>query len=141
MVYKTDGSSHRDGVANEHTTVQFINEKSTILRETLLGPDHRLVQVGGTKTKIDAQVVGPDGSSESISISIKNHKGANGTFDWMNTTAYTDAVKEALKEFKAAGKVDRRAFNAIFSTHLHGVGDETIQSLLRKFAQENPGFL
>ena len=142
MVYRTDGSSHHDGVANEHASVQFINEKSKTLRQELLPADHLLRQVGGTKTKIDAQVVGPDGSCcESFSISIKNHKGANGTFDWMNTTMHTDAVKEALKEFKAAGNADRRAFNAIFSTHLHGIGDEVIRSLLNKCAQENPPWL
>lgn len=142
MVYKTDGSPHWDGVANEHAVVQFINEKSKTLRQELLPPAHVLRQVGGTKTKIDAQVVGPDGSCyEGVSISIKNHKGANGTFDWMNTTAHTDAVKEALKDFKTAGNADRRAFSAIFSGHLRGVGDEVIQSLLRKCAHENPPWL
>lgn len=142
MVYKTDGSSHRDGVANEHASVEFINEKSKAIRQELLPVGHLLRQVGGTKTKIDAQVVGPDGSCcESISISIKNHKGANGTFDWINTTAHTDGIKAALKEFRAAGNADRRAFNAIFSTHLREVDDVVIRSLLNKCAHENPPWL
>jgi hypothetical protein len=142
MGFKTDGSPHHSGVANEHATVNFINEKSVTLRAALIPAGHTLVQVGGTKTKIDAQVIDPDGNCiEQFTISIKNHKGQTGTFDWINTTEHTDSVKSALKEFKAAGRVDRPVFNAIFASHLKQVDDVVIRLLLSKCAIENPQWL
>jgi hypothetical protein len=142
MVYKTDGSSHHAGVANEYATVKFINEKSTIIRNVLVPPDCTMKCVGGTKTKIDAKIVGPDGAdSKNLTISIKNHKGKNGTFDWINTTEHTEAVKAILKEFKAGGVADRERFKDIFNTHLKTIGDATIRALLQKCADENPGWL
>ena len=142
MVYLTDGSSHRNGVANEHATVDFINRRSVAIRAALVPPGHALVQVGGTKTKIDARVIKPDGNcANEITISIKNHKGSNGTFDWMNTTDHTEEVKEALKAFKSAGQENRIMSDSIFADHLKRVGDETIRSLLRKCAADNPEWL
>jgi len=142
MVYKTDGSSHHSGVANEHATVKFINEKSRIIHDVLVPPDCTMKGVGGTKTKIDAQIVDPSGAvSKDLTISIKNHKGKNGTFDWINTTEHTEGVKSALKEFKAAGVPDRKLFNSIFGDHLKMTGDATIRSIIQKCASENPGWL
>ena len=142
MVYLTDGSSHRNGVANEHATVDFINTRSVTIRDALVPPGHTLVQVGGTRTKIDARVVNPDGNyGAEITISIKNHKGVSGTFDWINTTEHTEEVKTALREFRIAGVPNRQAFNAIFTDHLKLVGDATIRSLLLKCATENPEWL
>lgn len=142
MVYLTDGSSHRNGVANEHATVDFINTRSVTIRDALVPPGHTLVQVGGTRTKIDARVVNPDGNyGAEITISIKNHKGVSGTFDWINTTEHTEEVKKSLKEFRIAGVPNRQAFNAIFTDHLKLVGDATIRSLLLKCATENPEWL
>lgn len=142
MVYKTDGSPHHSGVANEHATVNFINQKSITIRAALVPAGHALVQVGGTKTKIDARVIDPDGNCvEQFTISIKNHKGKNGTFDWINTTEYTDSVKSAMKEFKAAGRADRSVFNSILASHLKQVDDVVIRSLLCKCATENPQWL
>jgi len=143
MVYKTDGSPHHSGVANEHATVNFINEKSVTLRAALIPAGHTLVQVGGTKTKIDARVIDPDGNCiEQFTISIKNHQGWNGTFDWINTTEHADALKEDLKAFKAAGVTDdRKSFNAIFSRHLKSIDSDVIRSILQKCADENPRWL
>lgn len=142
MVYKTDGSSHHSGVANENKTVDFINEKSKIIRDVIIPDGHTLIKVGGTKTKIDAQVVDSDGHvAKDLTISIKNHKGKNGTFDWINTTEHTEPVKALLKELKAGGVADRKRFNSIFNTHMKTIGDETIRSLLQKCADENPGWL
>mgnify|MGYP006269398191 CR=1 FL=1 len=142
MVYKTDGSSHHNGVANEKSVVEFVNNKSVFIRPVLVPEGHALKQVGGTKTKIDAQVVDPDGKCVSdLAITIKNHKGLNGTFDWLNTTENTERVKERLKEFKAAGQPCRKTFNEIFASHLKSVDDSVIRSLLRKCADENPSWL
>jgi hypothetical protein len=142
MVYLTDGSSHHNGVANEHTTVDFINRRSVAIRAALVPAGHTLVQVGGTKTKIDARVVKPDGNcANEITISIKNHKGSNGTFDWTNTTDHTEEVKEALKEFRKAGVPNHHVFNSIFATHLKNTDDRTIRSLLQKCATKNPEWL
>lgn len=142
MVYRTDGSSHRDGVANEQSTIDFINTKSTSIRSALCHPDHTLVQVGGTRTKIDAHVVDLDGNSvKELAISIKKHSGRNGTFDWVNTTQHTDEIRTALQEFKKAGKADRTTYNSLFAAHLRAIDDATIRSLLGKCARDNPPWL
>lgn len=142
MGFKTDGSSHHGGVANEHMTVNFINKKSETIRAALVPVDCSIVHVGGTKTKIDAQVTGLDGNCvEKITISIKNHKGRNGTFDWINTTEYTESIKKTLKKFRAAGRADRLLFNLLFSAHLKRVGNDVIRALLTKCAAQNPKWL
>ena len=142
MVYKTDGSPHHLGITNEHTTIEFLNNKSTVIRSILCPPGYFFVQIGGTRTKIDANIRDSNGNCEKdISISIKNHKGTNGTFDWVNTTENTEVVKTALANFKITGSTDRKTFNLIFSSHLKTVDDTIIRSILLKCASENPPWL
>jgi hypothetical protein len=155
MVYLTDGSSHRNGVANEHATVDFINRRSVAIRAALVPPGHTLVQVGGTRTKVDARVIKPDGNcGAEITISIKNH--TKGTFDWTNITrieGVPSSLKEELKRFKAGcvpypktreeAEPFRDSFNDIFSQALKSLenDDAFIRSVLRSCYEKNPEYL
>lgn len=71
-MFKTNGSTHHEGVSNEHATIDLLNEFSVY-------PDS-VTHLGGTKHKADA-MAGEKG------ISIKHKAGLkNGSFDWVNTS-------------------------------------------------------
>src|SRR6056300_1329266 len=76
MGYKTDGSSHHDGVNGEHSLIHMINTdpKFSCVREKLGKLEHR----GGTKNTADAV------SDRGLRISIKTKNSNNGSFDWLN---------------------------------------------------------
>lgn len=94
--YRTDGSSHHNGVKNEQATVVHLNSTSEsnirkFFEEAKGSKDIRFVHKGGTRTKTDMQVVHEDNLSKGkvieeskvlANISVKNHK--SGTFDLHN---------------------------------------------------------
>ena len=144
MGYPTDGSSHANGVANEHETVRFINEDSLILKAALC-PDETMVQVGGTGTKVDAIVGGRD-----FTISIKNHK--TGTFDWLNTTRYSrilDEAKEGLASLKNSASVTtkteaeryRAPIAQIYRANLEKICSDEIREILSNCYAEYPDYV
>ena len=71
-MFKTNGSTHHQGVKNEYATIDLLNKYGVYAEDV----SHR----GGTKQKADA-VAGKKG------ISIKHKAGLkNGSFDWVNTS-------------------------------------------------------
>lgn len=87
MAFKTDGSVHHGGIANELQTIDTLNRLG-IYSETV---EHR----GGTQQKADA-VAGDRG------ISIKRKQGAKvGSFDWVNTTKVPSAISTKFDGFRA----------------------------------------
>ena len=71
-MFKTNGSTHHQGISNEHATIDLLNEFAVY--------DTKVKHKGGTKFKADA-VAGEKG------ISIKHKAGLkNGSFDWVNTS-------------------------------------------------------
>jgi hypothetical protein len=96
MPFRTDGSSHADGVANEHNIIDTMNENPTNLINFALAAHHQSpvqswAHQGGTGSKADAIVTLENG--EAKSVSIKNH-GGSGTFDWLNTTLLPEALAQ-----------------------------------------------
>ena len=76
-MYKTNGSTHYEGIANEHAVIDILNDRNYF--------DCPVTHLGGTKNKADAM-------AGSVPISIKRKKGlANGSFDWINTSN-TDGI-------------------------------------------------
>ena len=72
-MFKTNGSTHHEGIANEHHCIALLNDRNYF--------DCPVTHLGGTKHKADAM-------AGSIPISIKRKKGlANGSFDWVNTSS------------------------------------------------------
>ena len=103
MGFKTDGSVHTNGIANEVNTIAVLNRLG-IYSDTV---EHR----GGTQQKADA-VAG------SIGISIKEKmKGIGvGSFDWCNTTKMPmslsskfDTFKSIVSELRTLSEAERRA--------------------------------
>ena len=80
MTFQTNGSVHHSGVANEHDTIDLLNDHQ-VFTETV-------THLGGTRNKADAMA----GTKR---ISIKHKAGLkNGSFDWVNTSK-TDTLIDA----------------------------------------------
>ena len=119
--YRTDGSSHHNGVKNEHATVGHLNSNTDsnirkFFEEANGSKDIRFVHKGGTRTKTDIQVVHEDNLFEGkvieeskvlANISVKNHK--SGTFDLHNggrkdyPLSQQKKVKEEITKVKEEG--------------------------------------
>jgi hypothetical protein len=96
MPFRTDGSSHADGVANEHNVIDSMNANPANLINFALAhvhgsPVQSWSHQGGTGSKADAFVNFENGQEKDVSI--KNH-GGSGTFDWLNTTHLPDALSQ-----------------------------------------------
>ena len=71
-MFKTNGSTHYEGIANEHSVIELLNNRNYF--------DCPVTHLGGTKNKADAM-------AGDVPISIKRKKGlANGSFDYLNTS-------------------------------------------------------
>ena len=71
-MFKTNGSTHYEGIANEHAVIELLNNRNYF--------DCPVTHLGGTKNKADAM-------AGNVPISIKRKKGlANGSFDYLNTS-------------------------------------------------------
>jgi 6-pyruvoyl-tetrahydropterin synthase len=94
MVFKVDGSSHRNGINGEHKLIHMINTDPRFLcvREKLGKLEHR----GGTKITADAV------SDTGLRISIKTKNSDGGSFDWLNKSYIheDDGSKELLNDIK-----------------------------------------
>jgi len=85
-MFKTDGSVHYSGIANEGKTVQILNEINYF--------DDEVKTVGGTKHKEDA-IAG------SLKLSVKDKKKlSSGSFDWVNTSRYNHIFNTHFDGFK-----------------------------------------
>jgi hypothetical protein len=96
MPFRTDGSSHADGVANEHNIINTMNANPVNLINFALAHNHgspvqNWSHQGGTGSKADAFVNFDNGQEKDVSI--KNH-GGSGTFDWLNTTHLPNALSQ-----------------------------------------------
>ena len=94
MAFKTDGSVHYSGIANEGKTAQILNSINYF-------PDE-VITVGGTKHKEDA-VAG------SLKVSAKDKKRlSSGSFDWLNTSRYNSLFGTHFDWFKDMIKILRK---------------------------------
>ena len=77
-MFKTNGSTHHNGIANELATIDLLNQHRVFAEA--------VTHLGGTKHKADAMA----GSKR---ISIKHKAGLkNGSFDWVNTSRTDDLL-------------------------------------------------
>ena len=94
MGFKTDGSVHWSGIANEKNTAKILNEMKYF--------DDDVITIGGTTHKEDA-VAG------NIKLSIKDKKKlSSGSFDWVNTSKtnyifgdHFDSFKRKVKKIRS----------------------------------------
>lgn len=87
MGFKTDGSVHHGGIANELQTIATLNSLGIFADE--------VSHLGGTQHKADA-VAG------ARKISIKRKQGTKvGSFDWVNTTKVPSIIAKQFDGFRA----------------------------------------
>jgi len=95
MSYKTDGSSHHNGIKNEGTLKDYIQQNPNAFRfEDEYGPLKEVEKKGGTKDKNDLIACCENGE---VGISAKNWTGA--TFDWVNDSATIKTLRQSNPEF------------------------------------------
>ena len=81
-MYKTNGSTHYEGIANEHAVIELLNNRNYF--------DCPVTHLGGTKNKADAM-------AGNVPISIKRKKGLrNGSFDWINTSSTNGIIDRTV---------------------------------------------
>lgn len=130
MTYKTDGSVHYQGIANEHDTIKILNQLG-IYEQTIS-------HLGGTKNKADAQ-------TETKKLTIKRKNGIhNGSFDWVNTSVYNDIINgfdEFYEDIKTHRNLDekyriasvdlfRSQFNKLCSEALDNINSQQLSKFI-----------
>lgn len=149
MPYKTDGSSHANGVKNEeHVANKFNMSCPLVLRTAYPTQSLRFVHRGGTKHKEDVDIY--DGETYLSNMSVKLHQ--SGTFDWCNTTKpfkqQTTPLRHALSELKRQykGNADSvahvdRSIKDILKQGWSIFQSEDIRQFLRSLHQQNPHWI
>lgn len=149
MVYDTTGKSHKEGVANEHTFVERVNNPVGIIGGYIrlkYGATASVEHKGGTRTVDDAVVM--NGSVRMAGISIKHHK--SGTFDWLNTSRLSDkdTLCENINAFRERNRgITREAWEnnenvlraectMLFDNYLNTITSEHIVTILDKIYKE-----
>lgn len=100
MGYKTDGSSHNDGIKNEQTLKETLKQQARELYPSL-SEDFEVIKRGGTKFKQDMEIV--DGEQTILISAKKKTEISSGSFDWVNSSSATRSIP-CLKEFAKAVK-------------------------------------
>lgn len=81
-MFQTNGSTHHEGIANEHDTIALLNEHKVY--------PQTVTHLGGTRNKADAK-------AGDKAISIKHKAGVrNGSFDWVNTTDLNGVIDRTV---------------------------------------------
>mgnify|MGYP003646416850 CR=1 FL=1 len=97
MAYKTDGSSHRNGIKNEKQQIKHLQEGAAHNVVLGLSEDFQVIAKGGTKFKEDFQIV--DGDTV-IKVSAKRKKKmSTGSYDYVNSSSVMSEIP-ALKKMK-----------------------------------------
>ena len=158
MPYNTNGGSHRDGVKNEKDVVAHLNAdngKSLNLDKMFENEDLRFVQIGGTKSVSDMDIL--TAQDEKLSgTSIKNHKEGSGSFDYLNTSKLGDYLPEevvtsmrdgiaAIKEEFYGDKTQdqknspaRRAVESVLEAGFAQMSSDVIKRILQVINSRNP---
>jgi len=84
MGFRTDGSSHENGIKNEVRVANKLEQIATNLFPNI-GHGYQVILKGGTQNKADVVIVSNSGE---IPISIKNKKSLKaGSYDYVNSSA------------------------------------------------------
>ena len=144
MPFRTDGSSHTDGIANEVGNVAYFNANPNCnINMRLRGGEETSLEweaQGGTQQKADAFCGHADGRLDKISI--KNHKNKTSTFDLENTSMVDSlfpTIRQAILEYKTkyAGATEvtgamRAESNTLFSSALDNCTSELLKAHMER---------
>ena len=105
MGYKTDGSSHSDGINNEENLIEQLRDGAAKKLYPSLSEEFKVIKRGGTKFKQDMEIVDGD---ETILVSAKKKTEiSKGSFDWVNSSAAAKSIPTS------AGTSSRKVFNIV----------------------------
>ena len=131
-MFKTNGSTHYEGIANEHAVIELLNNRNYY--------DSPVTHLGGTKNKADAM-------AGNVPISIKRKKGlANGSFDWVNTsdingiidrTVFTDYFRFIKYSRENSVKHDISAVRDWYSKCCEAALSKITSTQITKFLKEH----
>jgi len=96
MAYKTDGSSHEDGIKNEQNLIETLRQGAARQLYPELSDSFEVIKRGGTTFKQDKEIV--DGDKKILISAKKKTSIESGSFDWVNSSSVTKSIK-CLKEF------------------------------------------
>jgi len=164
--FRRDGSSHYAGISREQLLIQLLSDPRSSIRQAICNSiglpipsgstDSNRVDVrhvGGTNTKVDVAMYCSDTKQCLYSISVKNHQGKSGTFDWMNTSKgfpELETCMASLRQIKDAfinteeslRNVDavRTQIDGVFSDILERTRDDSefIRGILANIYEHNP---
>jgi hypothetical protein len=143
MAFRTDGSTHKDGVKNEGALEEKLKRGLALDIYPDLDDDFKVVRRGGTQYKQDVEV---NDSSASRHISAKHKKKgiSKGSFDYANISAisgyevfspFRNEVKSLKKSSQPTEKV-RDIISAAAHEALREVNSETLSDILKKNVNE-----
>lgn len=97
MSFKTDGSSHHNGISGEKIILDQVRNNPAL--QTYLGGVETASHFGGTANKADIQFRRPTG--QAIGISVKTRSSSTGTFDWVNSSTLIQSMPglSSIKEY------------------------------------------
>jgi hypothetical protein len=136
MGFKTDGSSHTNGIKNEERVARKLLTSANTLFPNL-NNEFVVVLKGGTQNKADLVISTANG--EEIPVSIKNKKSLKkGSYDYVNSSA---AVKECaslqdvgsrIKQININRSKDvvREDVTAVLNSAMHRLTSANIRSIL-----------
>ena len=90
MGYKTDGSSHNDGISNEENLIERLQSGAAKQLYPSLSEDFKVIKRGGTKFKQDMEIV--DGDERILVSAKKKTEISQGSFDWVNSSAAAKSI-------------------------------------------------
>ena len=136
MPFKTDGSSHVNGVKNEHTVADLFNSNPPLVIQTAYpGQVLRFEQKGGTGQVDDIEVY--IGEEKVTGISTKHH-GKSGTFDYIKTSKvmdYAPNIQPLVTEVETFKREHRKQEAAV--PVLHALVQTRVNELWPTIQSEN----
>ena len=134
MAYRSDGSSHRDGIKNELNTAKILEVHSN----ELFGDSNITVShLGGTQHKADLVVDKSD--NKRIKVSVKRKKKiTTGSFDYINTSKLPNSFTKVLDIYNKGYKFGMRdqdlidELKLVITNELNDLDSDTLFNFLEE---------
>ena len=140
MTFPSIGTSHHEGVKNEHTTIFILNELKVY--------SEPITHIGGTKNKADGQV----GITTEKLLSMKRKKSIRtGSFDWLNSSLYNGIFDEFYADVKkyrtleekeriALVKLTRKRFSELCNRALEEFDTEELTKIISNIFEKQKNY-
>ena len=147
MAFRTDGSSHVDGIKNEKQQIKYLQDGAAHSVVTGLSENFQVVPKGGTQFKEDFQIV--DGDTI-IKVSAKRKKKmSTGSYDYVNSSSvmseiaslsHVSSFVKGLKKAAQSKSTTRSKFNKESNRVLRSLSASDISNILiDHVAKKNKG--